>query len=283
VAAPVSFSATAIDFEDGDLTSTLVWSSSLDGALGSGGSFVRSDLTIGTHTVTAFAADSAGLPGAALITLTIAPNQIPVVTIVDPPGFVEIISGETLQLTVSAIDPDDGNLSSVAIWSSNLDGVIATGASVSVNSLSVGLHAITCTVTDSHGANGFDQTIVSALVNTAPTVAITSPIDGSTVDQGVSVDLVATATDLEHGDLTAGVAWTSDVDGALGTGGLVSVTTLSVGTHLLTATSTDPLSVTGTDQVSLTVPEPGLIQAILAGILMLGGFSRRKQARRRIV
>jgi VCBS repeat-containing protein len=71
----VSFSGTASDFEDGDLTASLVWTSDLDGQIGSGGSFSRSDLSVGVHTITATATDSQGLTGVNTVTLTVFADQ----------------------------------------------------------------------------------------------------------------------------------------------------------------------------------------------------------------
>jgi hypothetical protein len=56
----VSFSGTASDTQEGPLTSRLVWRSSVDGQLGTGGTVSRA-LTAGTHTVTATVTDSGGL------------------------------------------------------------------------------------------------------------------------------------------------------------------------------------------------------------------------------
>jgi hypothetical protein len=58
--AAVAFSATASDVESGNVTSSLSWSSSRDGAIGSGGSFTRSNLTAGIHTITVTARDAGG-------------------------------------------------------------------------------------------------------------------------------------------------------------------------------------------------------------------------------
>ena len=56
----ITFTGTASDPEDGDLTAALSWTSSLDGAIGSGGSFSTATLSRGTHTVTASVTDSGG-------------------------------------------------------------------------------------------------------------------------------------------------------------------------------------------------------------------------------
>ena len=63
--------ATAYDPEDGRLgLSSIRWSSSIDGALGTGGSLVTStaDLTAGVHVLTATATDSSGASGSASVT-----------------------------------------------------------------------------------------------------------------------------------------------------------------------------------------------------------------------
>jgi len=53
----VLFQATANDAEDGDLSSSVLWTSSIDGALGSG-NIINSVLTLGSHQITASATDS---------------------------------------------------------------------------------------------------------------------------------------------------------------------------------------------------------------------------------
>jgi subtilisin family serine protease len=75
--ASVQFTGSASDGEDGDLTASLSWTSSIDGAIGSGGSFSRSDLSVGTHTITASVTDSGGLSGSDTVTITINPQGPP--------------------------------------------------------------------------------------------------------------------------------------------------------------------------------------------------------------
>jgi subtilisin family serine protease len=66
----ISFAGSASDTEDGDLTASLVWTSDLDGEIGTGGSF-SAVLSDGTHTITAEVTDSAGNTGSDSITLTV--------------------------------------------------------------------------------------------------------------------------------------------------------------------------------------------------------------------
>ncbi len=90
-------------------------------------------------------------------------------------------------------------------------------------------------------------------VNTAPVVEITAPVDPSSVSQYDLVTFTGTANDLEDGDLTASLTWTSDLDGVIGTGATFGTTTLSVGVHVVTASVTDSGLLVGTDTVTVTV------------------------------
>ena len=92
-------------------------------------------------------------------------------------------------------------------------------------------------------------------VNNAPTVSITSPADGSTFDSGTTINFAGSASDTEDGDLTASLVWTSDKDGQIGTGGSFS-TTLSDGTHTITAQVTDSGGATASSSISITVGNP---------------------------
>lgn len=75
---PVQFTGTATDPEDGNITANLIWTSNLQGQIGTGGSFTRSDLAQGAHIITARVTDSGGLQGSAAVSITIqAPVLIP--------------------------------------------------------------------------------------------------------------------------------------------------------------------------------------------------------------
>ena len=68
---PITFTGTAMDFEDGVLTATMEWTSNRDGTIGSGGSFTTTALSSGTHTITASVTDTGGLLGADAIAVTV--------------------------------------------------------------------------------------------------------------------------------------------------------------------------------------------------------------------
>ena len=77
--ATVSFSGSATDTQDGNLTSKLVWVSSIDGQIGTGGSFSKA-LSSGTHIITASVTDSGGLVGSKQITVAISAPTSPTAT-----------------------------------------------------------------------------------------------------------------------------------------------------------------------------------------------------------
>ena len=81
----ISFAGSASDAEDGDLTGSLVWTSSLDGPIGTGGSF-SATLSDGTHTISAAVTDSGSLTGSASITLVVQPAPGGTVTVASLDG-----------------------------------------------------------------------------------------------------------------------------------------------------------------------------------------------------
>ncbi len=66
----VAFAGTASDQEDGTLTSRITWTSSIDGALGSGGAFSRV-LSAGNHVITASVTDNRGSTSSRQVTIAV--------------------------------------------------------------------------------------------------------------------------------------------------------------------------------------------------------------------
>ena len=256
----VTFTGTANDNEDGDISASLSWTSSLDGAIGTGASFSTTSLSVGTHTITASATDTGALTGSDSITVTVdGVNTAPVVTITAPGDGSTFTAGDSVTFGGTANDAEDGTITASLGWTSSLDGAIGSGGTFSTSSLSVGTHTITASVTDSGGLSGSDSIAITVTPapNTPPMVTITAPADGSSSGAGGSVTFSGTAIDNEDGDISAALSWTSNLDGAIGSGGTFSTTSLSVGTHTITASATDSGGLTGTASITITViPTP---------------------------
>jgi hypothetical protein len=255
--ANINFQASAADFEDNNvpLTNSISWSSDVDGALESASSINVSTLSLGVHVITASVTDTDGGQGSDSITVTIN-NNAPTVTILAPADGSNIGSGVLINFLASANDIEDDNLELIAkiAWTSDVDGALGTGGSIDVGTLSVGPHVITAAVTDTGGESG-SNSIAVTIANSAPTVTITAPADNSGFNFGTPISFQAGATDLEDNDveLTAAIAWTSDVDGALDTGGSINIATLSVGAHVITAAVTDSDGGLGSASINVTI------------------------------
>ena len=104
--APITFSGTATDLEDGDLTGSISWTSSLNGAIGSGGSFTTSSLSLGTHTITASVTDAGGASRSSIISVTVNPEGV---------GFVQV------RVAAGADDAEESASGSMALTSSDLE------------------------------------------------------------------------------------------------------------------------------------------------------------------
>ena len=249
----IAFGGTANDPEDGDLTASIAWSSSLDGSIGTGGSFSTSTLSIGTHTITARATDLAGGTGTAEIDITVNPDALPLVTIANPATGSAHTVNRAIDFNGTANDPEDGDLTASIAWSSSLDGDIGTGASFSTSALSIGSHTITASATDLAGGTGTAEIDITVNPDALPLVTIASPATGSQHTINRAIVFGGTANDPEDGDLTATIAWSSSLDGSIGTGASISISALSLGTHTITASATDLAGGTGTAEIDITV------------------------------
>jgi phosphatidylserine/phosphatidylglycerophosphate/cardiolipin synthase-like enzyme len=172
--------------------------------------------------------------------LVVNPDLPPSLSIAAPANGDSFSSGTNIFFSGSAVDDRDGDISGSISWTSSIDGVIGGGASFSTSSLSAGVHTITASVTDSAGqAVTASITITVTAVDAAPTVTITAPADGSSFPAGTSVTFVGVAIDAEDGDISHKLAWSSNRDGAIGSGASFSTSSLSIGTHTITASATD--------------------------------------------
>jgi hypothetical protein len=165
----IGFTASASDAEDGNLSGGITWKSDVDGPLGIGASIIIGTLSLGTHVITASVTDSGGLGGTASINVTVGAttNTAPVVSINSPADEAVFPEGTPIQFTGMAGDAQDGDLSALIQWRSDVDGALGTGTTISFT-LSTGTHSITAAATDTGGRQGSSTIQVTVTATSLP-------------------------------------------------------------------------------------------------------------------
>ena len=108
--------------------------------------------------------------------------------------------------------------------------------------------------------------------NNAPDVHLITPNASQTVKQGGNLILHASGWDLEDELMApAQLAWSSSIDGPLGTGRVMACGSLSAGTHAITLVGTDLGGLTTSRTVSVIVQARQLVDADLNGDGAIGG------------
>ncbi|MEE9501302.1 MAG: hypothetical protein V3V48_04460, partial [Candidatus Aminicenantaceae bacterium] len=114
--------------------------------------------------------------------------------------------------------------------------------------------------------------------NDPPVVIITSPTE-ELFPSGTTIDFEGSASDTEDGDLTSSINWNSNINGDFGTGGSFSTSSLSDGTHTITASVTDTGGQIGSASIEITVGDPPQTETISVASITYsttGGKSRDK-------
>jgi hypothetical protein len=103
--ASITFTGTASDVPDGDLSAALTWTSDKDGVIGTGATFSKV-LSDGTHIVKASVTDTNGNPGSASITVTVgaAPQTISIAVAANPDDAEQTVSGGSMNLSSSDLE-----------------------------------------------------------------------------------------------------------------------------------------------------------------------------------
>ncbi|MEK6849533.1 MAG: DUF5011 domain-containing protein, partial [Nanoarchaeota archaeon] len=195
----------ALDDTDGDLTSSVVITSTVDTS------------AIGTYTVTYTSTDAAGNVAVVVRTVIVVaatPLDVlaPVITILGSDPVTLAIGDSYVDAGASAVDAVDGDLSSSIVTVSTVDTAIA------------GTYTVTYSVSDAAGnsAVAVRTVVVSAGITSVDDVAPVITMLGTDpviVDMGTTyTDAGATAMDDVDGDITSDIVVVSTVDtGALGT------------------------------------------------------------------
>jgi hypothetical protein len=90
-----------------------------------------------------------------------------------------------------------------------------------------------------------------------PKASILSPVPGTTIERRERLVLMGSGSDLEDGSLEgSALAWSSDRDGALGTGNRLDITLLTLGEHRITLTAQDSHGLRDTASITVNVVTP---------------------------
>ena len=204
--------------------------------------------------------------GAVLMCLLLAGCFAPAGVTISRPRTGDVY-GQDQAITFSAtVATEQGAVSRVR-WVSSLDGELRstdyeqggtrTGMSFSRSGLSAGEHAVYCCADGSGGFIGCDSVVITVGEATGEEqlfVLLASPREGDSFEPGAAVRFAGFAHDPRQGG-QEGVAftWTSDRDGALGSGSDLVCESLSGGAHSITLTATGAQGETATETVSITV------------------------------
>jgi len=122
--------------------SVFIWTSDHDDTIGTGTSFVKSDLSVNKHLITLNGTDNDGRTGSESVMITIVESD-PTATILSPDDGVSFFEDEEITFTGAGTDLQDGTLSGASlVWSSDKDGVIGSGTSFSNSDLSLNTRSI---------------------------------------------------------------------------------------------------------------------------------------------
>jgi hypothetical protein len=272
----IQFKATASDTEDGPDALSAVWTSSVDGELvldttadSSGEIEDYGYLGEGQHAIELTVTDSGGKTASeSVVVLVGGPNSRPDCAITEPADGAAAVLGETVLFRGTATDADIGSEDLSVSWVSDKDGELGVsipdsdgGVSLAASGLSADLHMVTLSVSDEVGGSCSASIILS--VGSPPTVALSSPLDGSVHSLGDSILFSAEVSDSEDLPSAVSLQWTSDLDGELSTQGPTSsgsaqfsASSLSAGQHTVTVTATDSDGLTSAALAGFRVNTP---------------------------
>ncbi|MDP3514719.1 MAG: Ig-like domain-containing protein [Sulfuritalea sp.] len=243
-------------------------------------------LAAGTYSLTAKATDNqGGARTSPAVTLTVAPNQLPTITLTSPAPNQIVVAPATLTVTANATD-SDGTIAKVAFYQgSTLIGTATTAPySITWSNVPAGSYSLTAVATDDKGGIT-TSAAVSVTVNALPVVTLTSPNPDQMVNAPGSFTLTANATDSDgmiakvefyQGATLIGTATTAPYT--------VTWNNVPAGTYSLTVRATDNLGGSTTSSpvsvivnalptVSLTSPTANAIIAAPASVTVTANAS----------
>src|SRR3989338_6800310 len=249
----LNLSGNASDPQDGNLSSSIIWASSVDGNLGTG-NVISTGLSVGAHTITATIIDSHGLTSSSQVGIEIRPPQYPVASIIFPRNTQQFTHGHNISFEATYSDFEDAIIpNSSLVWNSSINGVIGYGTAFTGFNFSMGAHMVSFSATDSDNLTSIAR--LNITINPAPPVpVIQSPNGGDIFAQIEHVVFSGSAKDYEDGNLSgSSLNWTSSKDGTLGTGTFLNLTNLTAGTHTITLNAMDSSGLVGADSLFIIV------------------------------
>ncbi len=197
------------------------------------------------------------------------PNSIPSIQITAPTTNSSFPFATVTTYTANASDAD-GPVPSV-VWTSDIDGTIGTGSSITYGFGSPGMRKITATATDDKGATA-SATITVTGVNLAPKVFIDAPISSDVIWAGsTQVTFKGSSIDGDgiFGELPCtSLAWkSSNSSDVLGTGCAFSAVFATTGQRTITLKGTDAYGLTGIASVVISVTTKPLVGPPVVKIL----------------
>ena len=133
-------------------------------------------------------------------------NLQPTVEITSPENGSQFITGDSIEITAAASDPD-GEITSVSFYNGSdlLENVTETPYTYTITDAEAGSYSFVCVAYDNSGDSAVSDTVkvtVSDSVNIPPTVEITAPENGAEFNAGESIEITASAND-EDGTISS--------------------------------------------------------------------------------
>jgi len=213
-------------------------------------------------------------PAGGILTSVNAGANPPQVTVVSPNGG-EVLSGDQIVVSWTASDPDGDPLTfnvqyspdNGATWEMVAQNLTGNSATLdAANFVAGGQGRVRVWASDGIHSAYDESDATFTIPNRVPTVAIVQPANGTTIFVEQSLNLEANAYDVDSGNMDGDrVQWRSSLDGALGSGAQLTVSTLRAGTHVITVRADDgqggvaTASVTITVRSDLTEPNPSTV------------------------